>query len=41
MPGFVDLHTHSCFSDGTMTPEELLNRAERNGVGVLANGASK
>lgn len=36
MQGIVDLHTHSCFSDGTMAPEEILKRAEQNGVGMLA-----
>lgn len=32
----VDLHTHSTFSDGTMTPEKLVKYAERRGVEVLA-----
>ena len=34
--GLVDLHTHSCFSDGTMTPQALLEDARRRGVTVLA-----
>lgn len=33
---FVDLHVHSCYSDGTMTPAELVDCAVENGVGVLA-----
>ena len=32
----IDLHTHSTFSDGTMTPEELVKYAEKRGVEVLA-----
>ena len=33
---FVDLHIHSCFSDGTMTPEEIYGVARDSGVGVIA-----
>jgi predicted metal-dependent phosphoesterase TrpH len=33
---FVDLHIHSCYSDGTLTPQEILSAAQRSGVGVLA-----
>ena len=32
----VDLHSHSFFSDGSMSPEELVKAAKENGVGVLA-----
>jgi len=32
----IDLHTHSTFSDGTMTPEKLAKYAEKLGVEVLA-----
>lgn len=32
----IDLHTHSTFSDGTMTPEQLVIFAEKRGVNVLA-----
>jgi len=32
----VDLHTHSVFSDGTLTPEELVKKAKRRGVSVLS-----
>ena len=32
----VDLHTHSDFSDGTCTPEEVVHAALRRGVQVLA-----
>jgi predicted metal-dependent phosphoesterase TrpH len=31
-----DLHTHTLFSDGTLTPSELVHRARDNGVDVLA-----
>ena len=31
-----DMHTHSVFSDGTDTPEELLRRAEELGLSALA-----
>lgn len=33
---FVDLHIHSTFSDGGMSPEEVVEAAEQNNVGVLA-----
>ena len=32
----VDLHTHSTFSDGTWTPEEVVHAALKKGVQVLA-----
>lgn len=32
----LDLHSHSTFSDGTLTPAELVARAARRGVEVLA-----
>lgn len=32
----VDLHTHTCFSDGTDTPEELMRKALERGIGTLA-----
>lgn len=31
-----DLHTHSVFSDGTWTPEELVAEAERQGLSAIA-----
>ena len=31
-----DLHTHSIFSDGTLTPTELVEEAERRGIAALA-----
>ena len=31
-----DLHTHSVFSDGTWTPEELVEEAERIGLAAIA-----
>ena len=33
---YIDLHTHTCLSDGALTPEELIAEAERCGVGILA-----
>lgn len=32
----VDLHSHSVFSDGTLTPAELVNLAEKQGLSALA-----
>lgn len=32
----VDLHSHSTFSDGELRPRELVRRAAKNGVDVLA-----
>ena len=31
-----DLHTHSFFSDGTLTPTELLNKACECGLSAIA-----
>lgn len=33
---YCDLHTHSVFSDGTYTPEELIREAEKLGLTALA-----
>ena len=33
---FVDLHTHSNFSDGTYSPEELVETAKREGLSAIA-----
>ena len=35
-PGFVDLHTHSTASDGTLTPERVVEAAERCGLAAIA-----
>ena len=32
----IDLHTHSCHSDGLLAPEELVALAAQRGVGLLA-----
>jgi 3',5'-nucleoside bisphosphate phosphatase len=32
----IDLHTHSIFSDGTLTPEQLVTEAEAAGLSALA-----
>jgi len=34
--GTVDLHTHSCFSDGTFTPAELVKNAKKNNLTAIA-----
>jgi predicted metal-dependent phosphoesterase TrpH len=33
---FADLHLHTCFSDGTFTPEEMVGHAQRHGLAALA-----
>lgn len=33
---YVDLHIHSCYSDGTMMPEEIVESALENNVGTIA-----
>lgn len=35
MPKRVELHCHSIFSDGTLSPAELVSRAVKNGVDLL------
>lgn len=32
----IDLHSHSLYSDGTLSPRDLVTRAHENGVDVLA-----
>lgn len=34
--GYCDLHTHSMYSDGTYTPRELIEEAERVGLSAVA-----
>ncbi|HML49021.1 MAG TPA: PHP domain-containing protein [Clostridia bacterium] len=36
MSGYVDLHVHSCASDGTMTASEIVESARAHGVDLLA-----
>jgi len=36
MSNYIDLHTHSIFSDGTMTPFELVKYAHEKGLAVLS-----
>ena len=36
MKGYCDLHTHSSFSDGTLTPTELIRLAETVGLEAVA-----
>ena len=33
---FCDLHTHSVYSDGTWTPAQLIDEAERLGLSAIA-----
>jgi predicted metal-dependent phosphoesterase TrpH len=33
---YVDLHIHSYYSDGTMSPEEIVASAKEQGVGIIA-----
>lgn len=33
---FADLHLHTCFSDGTYTPEELVSHAREKGLSAIA-----
>ena len=33
---YVDLHIHSTCSDGTMTPEEICQRAAKRGVSLIS-----
>lgn len=32
----ADLHTHSCISDGTYSPSEVVRLAGEDGIGLLA-----
>lgn len=36
MKGFCDLHVHSTYSDGTLTPAQLIREAERIGLAAVA-----
>lgn len=36
MEKLIDLHTHTCFSDGDLTPNQLVSHAASKNVGVLA-----
>lgn len=33
---YIDLHMHSTFSDGTDTPEEIVSKAKKEGIGLIA-----
>lgn len=33
---YIDLHLHSCFSDGTESPDELVRKAKSAGIGMIA-----
>ena len=33
---YIDLHTHTCLSDGNLTPEAILRDAREAGIGILA-----
>lgn len=34
--GLIDMHTHTCYSDGELTPNELVNKAEEEGIKTIA-----
>lgn len=36
MQKYIDLHTHSCFSDGTDTPSEIIDKAIEKGLCAIA-----
>ena len=36
----VDLHTHTNFSDGDLSPDELLNHAKKNKIDVIVGKLS-
>ena len=36
MKEFCDLHVHSVFSDGSLTPEQLIQEAEQLNLGAVA-----
>ena len=36
MKAYCDLHTHSCFSDGTCTPAEIIGLAAAAGLSAVA-----
>ena len=36
MEKLIDLHTHSCCSDGSMTPRELVAHAKESGISAIA-----
>lgn len=36
MERLIDLHTHSCCSDGSMTPRELIAHAKESGISAVA-----
>ena len=33
---YIDMHTHTIYSDGELTPEELIKQAKENNIGVLS-----
>lgn len=36
MENIIDLHTHSCYSDGEDTPNEIIRKAKQKGIKALA-----
>lgn len=36
MERYIDMHTHSVFSDGTMTPTELVHHAKKSGLSAIS-----
>ena len=36
MEKIIDMHTHTCYSDGELTPQELIEKAINKNIGILA-----
>lgn len=34
--GLIDMHTHTCYSDGELTPDELVEKADEEGLDTIA-----
>lgn len=34
--GLIDMHTHTCYSDGELTPNKLVRKAERRGIQTIS-----
>ena len=32
----IDMHTHTCYSDGELTPNELVKKAEQEGIKTIS-----
>ena len=36
MEKLIDMHTHTNYSDGELSPDELIKKAENKGIGTIA-----